>query len=152
MFFQAFSPHAADPLFDPVDDLRVVEDLGLGALHQAAIARQLQDAFDGMNLRDLPEGQVRVLRLLVYEGDKADVARVRGRSFADGCRDEKTYRIHALTIRSSRVKSTADRAAAAGAVGALRTVLGWLRERGPQEDLDLRIEALLAEIDAAWKG
>ena len=112
----------------------------------------IQDAFDGINLQDLPEGQVRVLRLLVYEGDKADVARVLGRSLADGCRDEKTYRIHALTIRSSRVKSTADRAAAAGAVGALRTVLGWLRERGPQEDLDLRVEALLAEINAAWKG
>lgn len=120
-------------------------------LGEEALAH-IQDAFDGMNLRDLPEGEVRVCRLLVYEGDKAAVARMLGRSLADGCREGGSTRIHALTIRSSRVKSAVDKAAVSGAIGALRTVRDWLRERGSPEDLDSRIEALLAEIITDWKG
>ena len=112
----------------------------------------LADAFDGMDLHDLRSGQVRVSRLLVYEGSKSAVLGLLSRSLADGCRSGRDYRIHVATIRASRVKSGLDRARSAGAIGALRTVQGWLRERGPQEDLDLRVEALLAEIDAAWKG
>lgn len=114
-------------------------------LGEEALAH-IQDAFDGMNLRDLPEGEVRVCRLLVYEGDKAAVARMLGRSLADGCREGGSTRIHALTIRASRVVSMCDRARTAGAIGAFRTVLGWLKERGPQESLTFRIENALADL------